>query len=198
MRGSRAAVAVLAALGLAAGLGACGSDANSLASQARAGDRKGYISGDGSVEQIPASRRGAPVDLRGTTLAGKPWSSADARGTVLVVNKWGSWCPPCVAEADDLQAVWEKVHRSGKPVTFVGIDFRESPQTGAAFTRSRGITYPSLGDESGTLVLELQGKASATPTTLVLDRQGRIAARILGPIDQSTLQGLIDDVLAQS
>lgn len=193
-------VALVAALAATTGLAGCSSDtgADSVAAQASAGDRKGYISGDGTVEQIPASDRGAPVDLSGTTVTGRHWSSADARGEVVVVNKWGSWCPPCVGEADDLQAVWQKMKDSGKPVRFVGIDFRESPQTGAAFLRSRGITYPSLSDESGTLVLDLQGKASATPTTLVLDRKGRIAARVLGPVGRRTLTGLVDDVLNPS
>jgi peroxiredoxin len=191
-------VALAAAAVLALAVGGCGNDPNSVAAQAQAGDRKGYISGDGSVEQIPAADRGEPVDLSGPTVTGGSWAIDDVRGKVVVVNKWGSWCPPCVSEADDLQRAWTQLDRSGKDVAFVGIDFRESPETGAAFIRSKGITYPSLSDESGTLVLNLQGKASATPTTLVLDPEGRIAARVLGAVDTSTLTGLVDDVLAES
>ena len=67
-----------------------------------------------------------------------------------------------------------------------------------AFAAKAGLTYPSLTDESGLLILELQGKAPTVPTTLVLDPQGRIAARIAGTATEVTLTGLIDDVLAEA
>ena len=84
------------------------------------------------------------------------------------------------------------------PAQFVGIDFREDPARGAAFLKKAGITYPSLTDESGVAILALQGKAPTVPTTLVLDPQGRIAARVNGPATASTLRGLVDDVVAGS
>ena len=190
---------LLAAASLAvsvAGLAGCSQDPNSVAAQANAGDRKGYLSGDGTVEKIASARRGAPVDLHGTTLDGTAWSSVDVRGKVLVVNVWGSWCPPCVAESGDLQKAWDEVQAAGQPVQFVGIDFREDAARGAAFVRTRKVTYPSLTDESGVLILALQGKAPTIPTTLVLDTQGRIAARVGGAVTTSTLTGLIDDTIA--
>ena len=182
---------------LALGVAACGSDPNSVAAQARSGDRKGFISGDGSVERIAAGRREAALSLKGTTVDGKPWSMDQARGKVLVVNVWGSWCGPCVAEASDLQKAWSGYSTAGKPVQFLGLDFKEGPDAGAAFLRSRGITYPSLAYDGGLPVLALRGKAPTVPTTLVLDTRGRIAARVLGPVDPSTLKGLVDDVLAE-
>ena len=84
------------------------------------------------------------------------------------------------------------------PAQFVGIDFREDPARGAAFAKKAGITYPSLTDESGVAILALQGKAPTVPTTLVLDPEGRIAARVNGPASASTLRGLVDDVVAGS
>lgn len=177
-------------------LGACTSDPNSVSAQAQKGDNKGYVSGDGTVERIAVDKRAEPVQLTGTTLDGKAWSATDERGKVVVLNKWGSWCPPCVAEAPALQKSWEAFQAAKRPVQFVGIDFRESAATGAAFVRSRGITYPSLSDPSGVADLSLQGKAACTPTTLVLDQQGRIAGRVCGPVDATTLTGLVDDVLA--
>ena len=117
---------------------------------------------------------------------------------MLVVNVWGSWCAPCVAEAPDLQRVWADLQADDAPVQFVGIDFREDPARGAAFTKKAGITYPSLSDESGVLILALQGKAPTVPTTLVLDPEGRIAARVNGPVSAGTLRGLVDDVVAGS
>ena len=193
----RALPAVLAAV-VALSVGACAGDPNSLAAQAKAGDRKGYVSGDGSVEKIAAGQRMEPVRLSGTTLDGKRWSVSDAAGTVVVLPGRGSWCGPCVAEAPDLQKAWAGLSAAGKPVQFMGIDFREDPQRGAAFLKANRITYPSLSDESGVLILALQGKAPTVPTTLVLDRTGRIAARVNGEVTATTLTGLVDDVLAES
>lgn len=194
-RRAGAAAAALVAVGLS--VAGCSEDPNSLSAQAKAGDRKGYVSGDGSVERIPAGQRQEPVQLAGTTLDGTQWASSDVRDKVVVVNVWGSWCGPCVAEADDLQKAWDTLSKAGKPVEFMGIDFREAPERGLAFQKARNITYPSLTDESGVLILALQGKAPTVPTTLVLDPEGRIAARVNGEVSTATLTGLVDDVLAE-
>ena len=182
---------------LALGAAGCSQDPNSVAAQAKAGDQKGYVSGDGAVEQIALADRDEPVTMSGTLVDGGSWDIESTRGQVLVLNVWGSWCAPCVAEAPDLQAAWEQVQDGGE-VQFMGIDFREEAERGAAFMAKAGITYPSLSDESGVLILRLQGKAPTVPTTLVLDREGRIAARVNGPVDTSTLTGLVDDVLTQA
>lgn len=181
-------------------LGACTSDPNSIAEQAKQGDQKGYIAGNGAIEQIPVDKRLKPVTLEGTTLDGKDWSSSSARGKdVVVVNLWGSWCPPCIEEIPDLEKVWTDVQASKKPVQFMGIDFRESPERGAAFVKTQKMTYPSLTDESGVLILAF-GKQAPTspPSTLILDREGRVAARANGAVTATTLQGLIDDALSGS
>jgi thiol-disulfide isomerase/thioredoxin len=194
---SRYAGCLAAAAVLLLGGTACTDDPNSVAAQAKAGDQKGYVSGDGAVETIPEADRAEPVELSGELLDGTAWDSATARGDVLVVNVWGSWCAPCVAEAPDLQKVWSELEAERAPVRFVGINFREDPARGAAFAKRAGMTYPSLSDEEsgGVLILALQGKAPTVPTTLVLDREGRIAARVNGPVSASTLRGLVDDVV---
>ena len=196
----RGAFVAACALGLSLLTAACNDDANSVASQAMAGDGKGYVAGDGTVEQLAVADRGSAVSLGGTTVDGKPWSTAaDAGGKVVVVNVWGSWCAPCVDETPHLQQVWQSYSTAGKPVAFVGIDIKESAATAAAFLKANSVTYPSLSDSGsgGQPMLALQGKAAATPSTLVLDRQGRIAARVLGATTVSTLTGLVDDVLAE-
>lgn len=192
--------AAVAVAGLLVTVAACSSDAGSVAEQAKAGDGKGYVAGDGSVQQVAAADRSTVVALSGTTVDGAAWSTAaDAKGKVVVVNVWGSWCGPCVDETPHLQQVWSSLSAAGKPVQFVGIDIKESPANAAAFVKANGITYPSLSDSAsgGQPMLALQGRASATPTTVVLDRQGRIAARVLGATTASTLSGLIDDVVAE-
>jgi len=194
----RKLTAVVAVGALSVGVSACSTDANSIAAQAKSGDGKGFISGDGSIERVALDQRSAPLTLSGTTLQGTSWRVADALDKVLVLNVWGTWCGPCVAESPHLQQVWSEVSAAGKPVQFMGINYRDSVETAAAFLRANKITYPSLEDDGGRTLLALRGKANATPTTLVLDRRGRIAARVSGPVTAATLTGLVDDVLGES
>jgi peroxiredoxin len=176
-------------------LAGCATESSELAQQARAGDNKSYISGDGEIVRYAPEDRLDPLALSGPTITGEQWSLEEQRGTVVVLNKWGSWCPPCVEETPELVAAWEEIQAMDGAVTMVGLNFRESPETGAAFAARSGMTYPSLADEDGILPLELQGRAQATPTTLVIDREGRIAATVAGPLTRATLMGLVEDVL---
>lgn len=191
------AAAVVAAGALCLGLSACGADPNSLAAQARSGDGKGYVSGDGSIERVATGERSAPLTLSGATLEGGPWKVADARGKVLVLNVWGQWCGPCVAEMPHLQQVWSALSKAEKPVQFMGINSRDGVETAKSFLSANKITYPSLRDDGGAALLALRGKANTTPTTLVLDPQGRLAARVSGPVTAATLSGLVNDVLGE-
>ena len=194
------ALVVAQFLGVVIVLAGCSSDPNSVASQAQAGDGKGYIAGDGRVQQLTVAERTTTVALSGVTVDGGTWSMAqDGQGKVVVINVWGSWCPPCVEETPQLQRVWSSLEAAGKPVAFVGINIKEGPATAAAFIRANGVTYPSISDSAsgGQPVLALQGRAPATPSTVVLDRQGRIAARVLGATTASTLTALINDVIAE-
>ena len=195
-RTARVAALALAPL-LAAALAACSDDPNSLAAQAKDGSNKGYISGDGAVEVIAPAKRAKPVTVEGTTLDGKEWALADADGKVVVLNVWASWCGPCRLEAPELESAWQAVQRDDKPVVFMGINTRDNKASGIASAKKWGTTYPSLDDPSGVLILGLQGKVTSPPTTLVLDPEGRIAARVNGEVKASTLTGLVDDVLAE-
>jgi thiol-disulfide isomerase/thioredoxin len=182
---------------MSVGVSACSSDAGSIAAQARSGDGKGYVSGDGTIERLAPDKRSTPLTLSGTTVQGTPWKVADARNHVLVLNVWGQWCGPCVAEMPHLQQVWSQLSAAGRPVQFMGINYRDGVETAKAFLRANKITYPSLQDDGGRTLLALRGKANTTPTTLVLDGQGRIAARVSGPVSAATLSGLVSDVLSE-
>jgi thiol-disulfide isomerase/thioredoxin len=189
-------VAVGLAAVVALGTAACSSGSDSISAQANQGSGKGYVAGDGTIEQIAPADRSTPITVSGTTLDGHALDTADWRGKVVVVNTWGSWCPPCNAEAPDLQKAWTSLQ--GKDVEFVGVDLRDSPETGLAFQRKLGLTYPSLQWDGGTVLLQMKGKATATPTTLVVDRSGHLAGRISGRTDAGTLRGMVENVLAES
>jgi thiol-disulfide isomerase/thioredoxin len=158
---------------------------------------KGYVSGDGSVTVTALASRKKPVVFAGKTLEGRRFDVRDSRGSVVVVNVWGSWCPPCIAEAPTLQRVWEQTRSRG--VQFVGVDTRDQPAAARAHQRRFRVSYPSIDDDGGTVLLAFRGTLPpvAIPSTLVLDREGRVAARVLGPVDANTLRGLIDDALGE-
>jgi len=189
--------ALVPALGLALLLSACGGDENSIAEQARAGDDKNYIAGDGSVTVLGPQDRQTEIELSGRTLEGEPWSSEQARGEVLVINVWGSWCGPCQAEAPDLNEVYAELEEAGEPVRFIGVNHRDSVPTALAFQRAKDVQYPSLEDDGGETLTQLEGLANARPSTLVLDRSGMVAARVLGQVEASTLRTVLADVLAE-
>jgi thiol-disulfide isomerase/thioredoxin len=149
------------------------------------------------VEQLPAAERQVVPELRGRLLSGGQFDLADHRGKVVVVNVWGSWCAPCRAEAPHLQQVWTETQDRG--VQFVGINVKDNDAAAKGFVRTYGITYPSLVDDDGRLLLMLRGSLppEAIPSTIVIDRQGRIAARALGGITEQQLRRLVDWALAE-
>jgi len=188
----RTLVAAVGGTVLTGVLAACSSDSGT----SDAAQDLGYRSGDGNVTLFEPGEREEPVELSGETLDGSTWDSADHRGSVVLVNLWASWCGPCAKEAPHLVEIHEET--KGEDVEFVGIDYREySVETGRAQAETWGSTWPSIYDKSGTTSVDMQGKMSAQPSTAILDREGRIAAVVLGATTSSTLRGLIEDALAE-
>ncbi|WP_423919066.1 TlpA family protein disulfide reductase [Frigoribacterium sp. 2-23] len=190
---------VLAAAAIV-GLAVTGCTKNdSLAQQYGDGTTKNYISGNGAVTEVDPADRGKPVDFTATTDTGDSVSRSDFEGDVVVLNIWYASCAPCRLEAPDL----EKLHQdyADKGVTFLGVNVRDQADTALAFSRKFGVTYPSIIDTNdATVQLSLAGTIApnSVPTTIVLDQQGRIAARILGGLDgPSILNTLVSDTLAE-
>lgn len=158
------------------------------------GDESGFVGGDGSIVVIDPAQRVAAPEISGTTLDGLDVSLSDYRGDVIVMNVWASWCAPCRAEAPELQEVWTETQ--GEGVQFLGLNTRDSTVAAKRFEESLGLTFPSIEDTDGRLQLQFSDSLppQAIPSTLVIDRQGKVAARALGRLSASTLRGLIDEV----
>ncbi|WP_445258489.1 TlpA disulfide reductase family protein [Nocardioides aurantiacus] len=158
---------------------------------------KGYVDGSGIITRLAPEDRERPGEVRGETLEGKQLPLADYRGRVVVLNVWGSWCPPCRKEAPELAAAARELAKDD--VAFVGINTRDASQDqGLAFQRRYDVPYPSLFDPSGRTLLAFEGtlNPSAIPSTVVIDEKGRVAASILGEIpSRRTLVDLVEDVL---
>ncbi len=186
------------ALGMPVSLVATSCAANDpLAQQAAAGDGKNYIAGDGSVTEYAEEDRGEPVEVSGTLFDGTTVSSEEWAGQVTVLNFWYAACAPCREEAPDLVALHDEYAPDG--AAFYGVNIRDERATAEAFERSFGIPYQSFDDKDGGVLLDMTRYVppQAVPTTIVLDREGRVSARILGLADRSTLKALIHDALAE-
>ncbi len=160
-------------------------------------DGGGYISGDGSVLIIPADDRDDVPEWGGETVDGETVDSTELDG-VVVLNFWYAGCPPCRQEAPDLEKVFQEY---GDRVTMFGVNIRDSAPTAQSFETDFGVSYDSILDVSTRDVLSAFAgdvPPSAVPTTLVLDAEGRVAARISGLLPSSTtLADILDDVLAE-
>ncbi|MFI6227390.1 TlpA family protein disulfide reductase [Micromonospora echinospora] len=149
---------------------------------------------DGFLECAPDQRGTAPK-VSGELLDGGSYDLNQDRGKVVVINFWGSWCNPCRAEADDLENTYQATKGSG--VTFLGINVSDSRDKAIAFEKNFGVTYPSLFDPPGRTALDLDIAPNAIPATIVLDREGRIAAVRRGAVIQDALQPVVERVAAE-
>ena len=190
------ATAIVSALALT---GCSGGD-DSLAKQYGNGTTQNYISGNGAVTEVSAKDRKDTVDFSTKDSDGERVSSKALRGKVVVLNFWYASCPPCRAEAKYLSKVQAKY--ADQDVQFIGVNVRDQAATAAAFERTFKVDYPTVLDaDTGTMQLALSGQIApnAVPATIVLDTKGRVAARVLGAIDgTSILDTLVGDELEAS
>jgi thiol-disulfide isomerase/thioredoxin len=166
------------------------------------GERKA-ATGTSGVDPVgatmyPVADRQPVPDVRGTTLDGKSLSlRSEAEGRVVLLNVWASWCGPCRSESPMLAGAAKSLAPRG--VQFVGIDEQDQTQDGRSFAASAGLSYPNLIDKEGALLAKLSMLPQmGIPSTLLLDRHGRIAARVIGPISSSQVTTIVDKLLAES
>jgi thiol-disulfide isomerase/thioredoxin len=195
-----ASASSVVAVAVMVGLGACSQPVDQLATDYREGIGQNYISGDGAYVFIEPGSRGESVVFSGELDMGGEFDSAELSGQPLLVNFWYAGCPPCRLEAKDLQELNDTFSPDG--MEFVGINIYDQRATSLTFAEEFGITYPSILDAgSGLARLSFAGQITpnAVPTTLILDRDHRVAARVSGLItDMSLLKRMIADVLSEA
>jgi thiol-disulfide isomerase/thioredoxin len=191
----RAAVGAAVAAAVTLSAAACGGGAT--AQQTAVGNGSSFVAGSYGTTVYRSNARPAAPQVTGTTLSGSRFLLSADRGAVVVMNFWGSWCPPCREEAPALGALAR--HFSGTPVRFVGVDIRDDPASAEAFMRTFRISYPSLNDPNDAIALDFSGTVppAGIPTTLVIDPSGRIAARIVGTVSYNALRTLIAQTSAE-
>lgn len=188
------AAALVAGAGLLSGCAAQSSNAGEKLDVSE----QGFVSGDGTTTIVPVGDRQPAPQLTGQTLTGEQFDLADHRGQVVVLNVWASWCAPCRAEAPALAAVDREL--DDERVLFMGLNTRDSDPAAQAFVERFDVDYDSVVDTDGSrqLLFRETLPPAAIPSTLVIDAEGRVAARAIGEVDRSRLLGLIEPILAET
>jgi thiol-disulfide isomerase/thioredoxin len=150
-----------------------------------------FVAGTPAGKVIPPADRASAPSFSGTLLDGRRFTSSSLDGKVAVINFWGSWCAPCRVETPQFQQVYAE--EAGRGVTFLGINVKDDEQLAKAYLTSNQITYPSLYDPRGEVALAFRDyPANAIPSTIVLDRRGRVAAVYTAQVEQHDLRTVLD------
>lgn len=159
-----------------------------------------FVSPNGEIEIYydPPAERKPVAEITGPDLLDPDVTlnlQEDHAGEVVVLNTWGQWCGPCRSEADDLQRLQDEFGPQG--ATVFGINLRDpNRQKPVDFVRDNGITFPSIWDPSNAAVAALRGfPTSVVPTTLILDKEHRVAAVFLVEITDDKLSDTITRLL---
>ncbi|MBY8888599.1 TlpA family protein disulfide reductase [Streptomyces sp. PTM05] len=192
----RAAAALATGTALVLALAGCSAASGGSASNASG---TSFVQSSKVITTVPQGKRPTAPDISGTTVDGTQLSLDRFKGKVVVLNVWGSWCDPCRAEAPNLAQVSQQ--DAAKGVQFVGINIRDySTAQSKSFERSFGITYPSFYDPEGKLLVKFPNGSlppQSIPTTLIIDRHGKIAVRALEALSTDQLNKALDPIIAE-
>jgi thiol-disulfide isomerase/thioredoxin len=156
------------------------------------------VGGSQSAVLYATGHRPLAPDFTGTTLTGSRLDFSSYRGSVVVLNFWGSWCGPCREEAPALATAARQYRPAG--VDFLGVDVRDTTASAEAFARDFGITYPSVSDPGSVITLDFTAVVpiAGTPTTLVIDRTGHIAGAVFGTATYPVLSAILATVTGKT
>ena len=148
------------------------------------------------VTSYATGERPSMPPIAGATLSGAQLDLANLAGSVVVLNSWASWCAPCIEETPEL--ISASLSTASSDVVFVGLNVKDDPTKARKFVEQQQIPYDSIMDPDGVLLATLpEVPPGALPSTLVIDRAGQVAARIIGPIPSGTLAGIVESVGAE-
>jgi peroxiredoxin len=179
----------------AVGRNSPGSRANAAAGSS---DHYGYVRATKKGQLIPAAKRKLAGAVSGTLMGGAPYALSSDAGQVVVLNYFASWCPPCQTETPQFDSIYRQ--RKGQGVTFVGVDAKDSPKSGAAsWVQDKGITFPVLYDPNAKTALQLGGVPIVTlPATVLIDKQGKVAAVYQSSLLPADLNPLLDQLVKET
>ncbi|MBV9822142.1 MAG: TlpA family protein disulfide reductase [Actinobacteria bacterium] len=194
-RTSRRTAGLLALLLAATAVTGCtgGKDAVDQSS----GNQFRYVSATDKGSVIEAAKRKQAGPVAGTLLAGGDYKLADDRGKVVVLNYFASWCPPCQTETPQFDSLYRE--RKAKGVAFVGMDVKDPSKSAAqSWLQDKKITFPVVYDEAAKSAIQLGDvPMAALPSTVVIDKQGRVAAVYVGSVLPADLTPALDQLVRE-
>jgi peroxiredoxin len=186
---SRTAV-LAAALSAVLGLSACSGGKNAV--DQSGGNQFRYVQANKKGSVIEAAKRKQAGPVAGALLAGGNYRLSDDRGKVVVLNFFASWCPPCQTETPQFDSIYRERKSAG--VQFIGMDVKDPSQSAAqSWLKDKGITFPVVYDEAAKSAIQLGDvPMAALPSTVVIDKQGRVAAVYVGSVLPADLTPALD------
>jgi len=154
-----------------------------------------YVAATKTGSVIPPGSRKRADNVHGELIGGGPWRLSDRRGKVVLINFWASWCGPCVIESPMLNQVYQQSKASG--VDFVGMDVKDQRDAARAFIADHHMSYPMVYDEPARTALQLGIPTGGLPVTVLIDRQGRVAAAYLGAVAYLDINPVVTKLAAE-
>lgn len=155
-----------------------------------------FVEGTPSGGIIAEDQRASAPSFSGTLLDGGSWDSSGLDGDIAVLNIWASWCAPCRVESPEFEEVHQDLQDDG--VQFLGVNVKDQQQLAEAFAQNKGLTFPSLFDPASEVALAFRDfPANNIPSTIVLDREGRVAAVFTAAVTQDDLRATLDQLLEE-
>ncbi len=146
-----------------------------------------------SITEIPIDQRVEPIEISGPGLDGGTITTEDMSG-IVIVNAWASWCPPCREE----WPIFVEMQKTYPEVNFLGLNEADDSQAAADFLSEQDGSWPHISDPNQAIAAKFDVvQGSYLPGTVVLDKQHRVAAKFVGPVNESDLSRILEQLLAE-